>query len=151
MANIFCRVQVCLCFYFHKFRTQKRHFSVPMFISNPYLFILHFSGVEQFVGYRVGLISGQFYNVLGSKDKPGFIQVSWQSLILIIGITLTKSVRVFTSNMMAIAWRLSLTRALHEKYFSKSTYYKLNVLGKRYEYYYKYLSVIKDFFRKYIF
>lgn len=93
-----------------------------------------FSGVEQFLGYRVGLISGQFYNVLGSKDKPAFIEVTWHSIILISGITITKSARVFVSKMLAIAWRLNLTRAFHEKYFTDTTYYKLNVLGKRYEY-----------------
>ena len=90
-----------------------------------------FSAVEEFLGYRVGLISGQFYNVLGSKDRPGFIEVSWQSLILISGITLAKSARVFTSKMLAIAWRLNITRSLHETYFSDRTYYSLNVLGKR--------------------
>ena len=95
------------------------------------LYFNYFSGVEQFLGYRVGLISGQFYNVLGSKDKPAFIQVTWHSLILIAGITITKSARVFVSKMLAIAWRLNLTRAFHEKYFSDTTYYKLNVLGNR--------------------
>ena len=90
-----------------------------------------FSAVEEFLGYRVGLISGQFYNVLGSKDRPGFIEVSWQSLILISGITLAKSARVFTSKMLAIAWRLNITRSLHQTYFSDRTYYSLNTLGKR--------------------
>ena len=90
-----------------------------------------FSAVEEFLGYRVGLISGQFYNVLGSKDRPGFVEVSWQSLILISGITLAKSARVFTSKMLAIAWRLNITRSLHQTYFSDRTYYSLNTLGKR--------------------
>ena len=46
--------------------------------------------------------------------------------------TVTKSVRVFTSKMLAIAWRLNLTEALHNKYFTDSAYYTLNALGKRY-------------------
>ena len=45
--------------------------------------------------------------------------------------TLAKSARVFTSKMLAIAWRLNITRSLHETYFSDRTYYSLNVLGKR--------------------
>ena len=91
----------------------------------------HFSGIEEFLSYRVGLISGQFYNALGSKDKSEFIEVTWQSLILITGITVTKSARIFVSKMLGIAWRLRLTRALHKKYFSETTYYKLNVLSRR--------------------
>ena len=87
--------------------------------------------MEEFLSYRVGLISGQFYNALGSKDKAEFIEVTWQSLILITGITVTKSARVFASKMLGIAWRLRLTRELHKKYFSETTYYKLNVLGRR--------------------
>ena len=92
----------------------------------------YFSAVEEFLSYRVGLISGQFYNALGSKDKAEFIEVTWQSLILITGITVTKSARVFASKMLGIAWRLRLTRELHNKYFSETTYYKLNVLGRRF-------------------
>ena len=88
--------------------------------------------MEEFLSYRVGLISGQFYNALGSKDKAEFIEVTWQSLILITGITVTKSARVFASKMLGIAWRLRLTRELHKKYFSETTYYKLNVLGRRF-------------------
>ena len=92
--------------------------------------LLFFSGVEQFLAYRVGLISGKFYNVLGKKSKPGFIEATWHSAIIIAAMTITKSARVFTSKMLAIAWRLNLTQALHTKYFSDTTYYMLNILGK---------------------
>ena len=117
----------------HKYNQSFWIILVPkicMFIITPCQW--YFSAVEEFLSYRVGLISGQFYNALGSKDKAEFIEVTWQSLILITGITVTKSARVFASKMLGIAWRLMLTRELHKKYFSETTYYKLNVLGRRF-------------------
>ena len=66
------------------------------------LALILINGLEQYLAYRIGLISGHFYNVLGKRSKPGFIEATWQSLILISGMTVTKSVRVFSSKLLAI-------------------------------------------------
>jgi hypothetical protein len=52
----------------------------------------------------VGLISGEFYFVLGNKDLDGFTTAVLTSLVLIGSMTVVKSSRMFITNTMVVAW-----------------------------------------------
>ncbi len=94
--------------------------------------LLLVSGAEQFLAYRVGLVTGQFYEVLGNKDLDGFKRVSLNSLLVIVLMTGAKSLRQFVCRSMIVGWRRVLTAAMHKLYFTDIRYYRLNVLGKYY-------------------
>ena len=40
--------------------------------------------LEQFLAYKIGMVPGQFYKVLGGKDYDGFLKTTLFSLILIV-------------------------------------------------------------------
>jgi len=84
--------------------------------------------MEQFLAFRIGLISGQYFQVLLGKDYHAFLRTTLFSLILILSMAVIKSIRVYTTNSMSVEWRRSLTKSLHRKYFERSLYYDLNVL-----------------------
>ena len=92
--------------YFKRFwNLQKSLF--PSFCSDSVallLILLLISGLEQFLAYRVGLISGEFYEVLGKKDLDGFTSAVLVSLLLIGSMTVVKSSRMFITNTMVVAW-----------------------------------------------
>ena len=92
--------------------------------------LLAVSGAEQFLAYKVGLVTGQFYEVLGNRDLAGFRRVSLNSLLVILAMTAAKSLRQFVCRSMIVGWRRSLTIALHKLYFADIHFYRLNVLGK---------------------
>lgn len=58
-----------------------------------FVLLLCFAALEQFLAYRVGLISGLFYKVLGDKDIEGFRTAVWKSVLQILAMTATRSGR----------------------------------------------------------
>jgi hypothetical protein len=46
-------------------------------------FLVIVSGLEQYLAYKVGLVSGKFYEVLGNKDTAAFKSHNFYSLLLI--------------------------------------------------------------------
>jgi ABC-type uncharacterized transport system fused permease/ATPase subunit len=88
------------------------------------------TGTEQFLTYRVGLVSGQFYKVLGDKDAVGFRSAVLSSFAVIVAMTVVKSLRVYVTRVLSIVWRRLLTTQLHIKYLVGIRYYQLNVLGE---------------------
>ena len=56
--------------------------------------------------------------------------VTGESLILILGISLVVTIRVYITKQLVLAWRLSLCSKLHKLYFANLKYYRLNVMGK---------------------
>ncbi len=95
-----------------------------------FLCVATLAGLEQWIAYRVGLIPGQYYQVLGDEDRESFQRVTAASMATILGMAATKALRVFASRSLTVAWRRTLTRALHARYFQGVRYYRLNVLGK---------------------
>ena len=91
--------------YFKRFwKIQKSLF--PTFCSDSVallLILLLISGIEQLLAYKVGLISGQFYEVLGKKDLDGFTDSVLYSFVLICSMTIIKSSRMFIINSMVVA------------------------------------------------
>lgn len=87
------------------------------------------SGLEQWLALYVGLISGGYYKVLGDQDWSGFKTTTLDATLKIMAMVITKSVRVYVTNVMTVGWRRSLTMALHQMYFARIRYYRLNVLG----------------------
>ena len=70
-----------------------------MFVSSQII-----SCLEQFLAYKVGIISGRFYEVLGNKDLDQFTTAVLNSLIIIGSMTVVKSGRMFITNTMVVAW-----------------------------------------------
>ena len=99
--------------------------SVWTFIS-----LVVIASVEQFLVYKVGLISGAFYEILGNKDGKEFTNHVIYSVALLLSITLFKSLRSFLSKTLGVLWRKHLTLSVHEMYFSNLTFYKLISFGK---------------------
>ena len=89
------------------------------------------AGTEQWLAYLVGLISGQYYQVLGEKDKGAFRSVTAVSLAIILSMAAVRALREFATRSLTVTWRRTLTAALHSSYFRGIRYYRLNVLGKR--------------------
>ena len=94
------------CLYFKRFwNLQKSLF--PKICSDSVALLtilLVISGLEQFLAYKVGIISGEFYEVLGNKDLDRFTTAVLNSLIVIGSMTLVKSSRMFITNTMVVAW-----------------------------------------------
>lgn len=93
------------------------------------IFLVAISGLEQYLVFEIGMIAGAYQKVFVSKDLEGFKLHTLKSLILILAISLVKSVRVFTTKALTVQWRRTLTRSLHHKYFQKFLYYDLNVVS----------------------
>jgi ABC-type uncharacterized transport system fused permease/ATPase subunit len=94
------------CLYFKRFwNLQKSLFPSVCSDSVALLTILLvISGLEQFLAFKVGLISGEFYEVLGNKDLDRFMTAVLNSLIIIGSMTVVKSSRMFITNTMVVAW-----------------------------------------------
>ena len=85
---------------------------------------------EEFIIYAVGLIPSQFYQVLGDKDWPGFVDKTLKSIGIILAIAVVKSIKSYTALVLNLTWRQVLTRAIHRLYYAGIHYYQLNVLDK---------------------
>ena len=88
------------------------------------------SGIEQYLVYRVGLITGAFYQVLGEKNKPAFINHVMTSLVTLFAISVVKSSRDFLGRYVGVAWRKHLTNYIHGLYFNSMKFYKLTSIGE---------------------
>lgn len=54
-----------------------------------------------------------------------------QSLLLIGGVTLSIAAYKFLEGWVALGWRTAICNFLHERYLSRTMYYKLNVLDRK--------------------
>ena len=88
------------------------------------------ASVEQFLAYKVGLITGGFYEILGNKEEKAFMHHCFYSLALILSITIFKSLRSFLSKILSVVWRKHLTSAIHQLYFHQLRCYKLSSVSK---------------------
>ncbi len=112
--------------------------------------LLLVGAAEEVVGYYVGLISSDYYQVelkeclhyldrvqtclnmlqlLADNDLDGFLDHTWYSLELIVSISVIKTIRTFVQKNLVAAWRKSVTKAMHRAYFVNVRFYQLNVLG----------------------
>ena len=66
---------------------------------------LQVSGLEQFLAYKVGLVTGQFYEVLNDRDLDGFYRVVGFSTIIILCMVVILSLRQFVTRSMTVSWR----------------------------------------------
>ena len=66
---------------------------------------LQVSGLEQFLAYKVGLVTGQFYEVLNDRDVDGFYRVVGFSTIVILCMVVILSLRQFVTRSMIVGWR----------------------------------------------
>ncbi|CAK8694193.1 unnamed protein product [Clavelina lepadiformis] len=83
----------------------------------------------QFVIYAAGLIPSKYFEVLGSKDYPGFQQLAIYSILVIVLNAVMKSSLNYVSRVLYLTWRKMLCSRLHDQYFSRINYYKLNVVN----------------------
>ena len=63
------------------------------------------SGLEQFLAYKVGLVTGQFYEVLNDRDLDGFYRVVGVSTVIILCMVVVLSLRQFVTRSMIVGWR----------------------------------------------
>lgn len=91
------------------------------------LLVITTVGVE-FVVYKVGLLSGQYYSVLQNKNLPGFRDLSLLSVGFIVLNALMRSLIAFLANLLSIVWRKYLTLSLHKVYFANKNFYYLQQL-----------------------
>ena len=66
---------------------------------------LQVSGLEQFLAYKVGLVTGQFYELLNDRDVDGFYRVVGFSTIVILCMVVILSLRQFVTRSMIVGWR----------------------------------------------
>ncbi|XP_073494272.1 lysosomal cobalamin transporter ABCD4 isoform X2 [Phyllobates terribilis] len=81
----------------------------------------------QLVVYQVGILPSQFYGVLSDRDLGGFRQLVVLALLLILAISLLRSVEQYVSKLVYVSCRQVLTGHLHRLYFTKQVYYTLSV------------------------
>jgi len=90
-----------------------------------FFLLITVSALYQFVGYRVGLISGNFFEVLVNKDQDEFGWVCLKSTGLILAATVTKAGKDFLSRRLMVLWRRSLTSHLQELYIRGDNFYHI--------------------------
>lgn len=89
------------------------------------------SSVEQFLAYETGLLSGMFFKVLGDKDLDSFRTACFKSLLIILAMVTTKSVRVYTTKMLTVGWRRELCQFIHRLYLTGISFYRLILLDNK--------------------
>ncbi|XP_013772980.1 ATP-binding cassette sub-family D member 4-like [Limulus polyphemus] len=94
-----------------------------------FLFLLFLALVEEFVVYRVGLITSEYYKTLGEKNWAGFWLHTVKAVSLIFAISFVKSSREYTASVLYVSWRQLLTQELQKLYFAGFNYYKINVVN----------------------
>ncbi|KAK4036889.1 ABC protein, subfamily ABCD [Daphnia magna] len=102
-------------------------FSLPLGLFSLLLLV---ALLDEFIIYGVGLIPSGFYQVLGEKDLPGFINQTLRSVGIILAVAVNKAIKTYISQVLNLTWRQLLTRAVHRLYFTDINYYQLNVLDK---------------------
>lgn len=91
------------------------------------LLVITTVGVE-FVVYKVGLLSGQYYSVLQNKNLPGFRDLALMSIGFIVLNAFMRSLIAFLASLLSIVWRKYLTLSLHKAYFANKNFYYLQQL-----------------------
>merc|ERR1711892_434540 len=90
-----------------------------------FILFIGLSVADVFVGYRVGLISGNFYSVLVDKDSSRFLNtVLWSSLLILV-ISLIKALKPWLANRLTARWRQSLTSVLQTTYLKNLIFYRV--------------------------
>ena len=99
------------------------------FSNSTLLFIFFFSLClgQQVVVYEAGLLSSEFFLVLGKKDSREYKFLLIKAFSLIFGTSLYKSCLKLVSGYLHLKFRTSLTDCLHRLYFYKTTFYHVNV------------------------
>eukprot|EP00092_Neocalanus_flemingeri_P077985 GFUD01096920.1.p1 GENE.GFUD01096920.1~~GFUD01096920.1.p1 ORF type:complete len:577 (+),score=127.54 GFUD01096920.1:215-1945(+) len=95
-----------------------------------FIVLLAIGGLETFVGYRVGLISGNFYKVLVDKDQDAFLSTCLESTALILGISVIKSIKKFTTRRLLVRWRRALCTHIQGIYLHGINFYKLSLFNE---------------------
>jgi len=90
-----------------------------------FILFIGLSVADVFVGYRVGLISGNFYSVLVDKDSSRFLNTVLWSSFLILVISLIKALKPWLANRLTARWRQSLTSVLQTTYLKNLVFYRV--------------------------
>lgn len=108
---------------------------VPLFLGNRwsiiiFVFLIIVALVEQYIVYNIGIITSEYYKILGEKNLNGFWAHSIRSVAIIICISLIISTKQYLSSVLYAIWRQLLTGHLQKQYMHSNNYYKVNVLDK---------------------
>lgn len=72
-----------------------------------------------------------FFKVLGDKDLDSFRTACFKSLLIILAMVTTKSVRVYTTKMLTVGWRKELCQSIHKLYLTGISFYRLVILDSQ--------------------
>lgn len=102
-------------------------------LSNPaavlvMVVLLVLSVLYEVIVFQVGLVTSQYYVVLGERDWWGFVRHTVFCLALIVSVSIVKSAKKYTSCTVTIQWRQLITKRLQELYLSRKVHYKINVV-----------------------
>ncbi|KAM3920058.1 lysosomal cobalamin transporter ABCD4 isoform 1-T1 [Leptodactylus fuscus] len=81
----------------------------------------------QLVVYQVGILPSQFYGVLSDQDMSSFRQLAVLAIMLILAISVLRSMEQYIGKLVYVNCRKVLTEYLHQAYFTKQVYYTLSV------------------------
>merc|ERR1719167_172568 len=93
-----------LLFFKRFYNLHKIFYSSPVSILVFFL-IIGVSVLYTFLGYRVGLISGNFYKVLVDRDDEAFLPLCLSSTGLILAITVIKAGKKFLIRRLLVLWQ----------------------------------------------
>eukprot|EP00088_Acartia_fossae_P044676 TRINITY_DN4756_c0_g1_i3.p1 TRINITY_DN4756_c0_g1~~TRINITY_DN4756_c0_g1_i3.p1 ORF type:complete len:669 (+),score=140.73 TRINITY_DN4756_c0_g1_i3:147-2153(+) len=85
-------------------------------------------GLEQYLAYRTGIMSGQFFKALGDKSWDDFVVISIINILIVIAISITMSARTLVTNSLIVCWRKGICEYFHSLYLSGYNHYRLNVI-----------------------
>jgi len=119
--------------FLRRFFNLHNFFFPRLWSSNSALFglLLLTSGLEQFLAYETGLLSGLFFKVLGDKDIESFRSACIKSLFIILAMVTTKSLRVYSTKLMTVGWREDLCKSIHKLYLTGISFYRLVMLDNQ--------------------
>uniref|UniRef100_A0A7I4YSN7 ATP-binding cassette sub-family D member 4 n=1 Tax=Haemonchus contortus TaxID=6289 RepID=A0A7I4YSN7_HAECO len=94
------------------------------------IFTLIAAGGYEFVSYRSGTITGDFYMALQERNESYFWNLFWKATLIYLGQCLLLASTTFLTWLLYICMRRNLVDALHKMYFRKNAYYQLNSVDK---------------------
>lgn len=87
------------------------------------LFVL--VALNMYMGSISGTITGQFYNIIVTKNEVDFKTLIWHASLVVIVSSMLESFIKFVLDIIAYRWRKTLVTHLHQRYFAKGMYYQV--------------------------
>uniref|UniRef100_A0A0N4ZIX9 ABC transporter domain-containing protein n=1 Tax=Parastrongyloides trichosuri TaxID=131310 RepID=A0A0N4ZIX9_PARTI len=90
-----------------------------------FLSALVLSVLNEWVGYKIGMIPGQMYTTLIDSDSNSFWDIMLKGSLMYIGKCVLIALVGLSTWFLYLAFRKNITHAMHNTYFKEMTAYKL--------------------------